>query len=517
MKKKILFLLPLLAISLTSCSLSDFIHAFNSSENTSEYVGPELSSLENELKPTSLKYSIEDITKHNAHNTPSINSTGDVNVLIVPTWLKDSATQVSVAEKDKIRNDIEKAYFGTSEDTGWESVSSYYKKASLGRLNLTGKVTDWYNAASNGRTMSEAGVDVLVKKAATWYKENNNDIKDFDKNGDGYIDCICLIYAFPNSYNDNDALWAYTYWLQESSLRNTSNPGPNTYFWASYDFMYSSGGGDNSHCEIDAHTYIHEMGHVLGLDDYYDYGATTTYTNSPAGGFSMQDCNVGDHDPLSKMMLGWTNTYVPTDTCTINIHNFEESGDVIVLSPNFTGSPFDEYLIIELYTPTGLNKFDTDNRWGGIRSGYPKGINKVGIRMWHADARLMYITSSDQNFSESKVSNTITNGKYYAFATSNTTYKSSTAGYCSEIESFRNYNQLQLLRNSTTASYAKGTGHTCGNISESDMWYKGNTFTMAKYKSQFFNSGKFNNGKSMNFSIKFEEVNEDYATIKITK
>lgn len=515
MKRKFLFLLPILAMSLTSCNFSDFFS--HSSIETSSYDGPTLSSLENELEPTKLKYSIEDITKHNAFNTPSINSHGDINVLVVPTWLKDSATQVSTTDKDKIKKDIETAYFGTSEDTGWESVSTYYKKASYGRVNMTGKVTDWFTPDTNARTISESGVDILVKKAANWYKENNNDIKQYDKNGDGYIDCLCLIYAFPNSYNNNDALWAYTYWLQESSLRNTSNPGPNTYFWASYDFMYSSGGGDNSHCEIDTHTYIHEMGHVFGLDDYYDYAASSSYTNSPAGGFSMQDCNVGDHDPLSKMMLGWTNVYAPTESCTINIHNFEESGDVIVLSSDFTGSPFDEYLIIELYTPNGLNEFDTKYRWGGNYSGYPKGINKFGIRIWHADARLLYITNNDQNFTESKVSNSIQNGRYYCFANSNTTYKSSTAGYCSEVAAFRNYNLLQLLRNSTTASYAKNTGHTTKNIVDTDMWYQGSTFTMSKYAKQFYKNGIFNNGSSMDFSIKFEIVNEDYATIKITK
>lgn len=516
MKKSYLFLLPILAMSLVSCNLSDFFNHFSTSQDGTEYYGSDLSSLKNDVKVSKLKYSIEDITKHNAHNTPSINSTGDVNVLVIPTWLGDSSSHVSHSEQSKIKSDIEKAYFGTPEDTGWESVSSYYNKASLGRLNITGKVTDWYSTSTRGLTISESGVDVMVKKAATWYKENNDDIKDFDKNGDGYIDCVCLIYAFPNSYDDNDSLWAYTYWLQESSLRNVNSPGPNTYFWASYDFMYSSGGGDNSNCIIDSHTYIHEMGHVLGLKDYYDYAVSKTYNNSPAGGFSMQDCNVGGHDPLSKMMLGWTNTFVPTSSCTINIHNFESSGDVIVLSPNFVGSPFDEYLIIELYTPTGLNAFDTKYRWGGSRSGYPKGINKPGIRIWHADARLMYITQNDQTFTKSKVSNMIQNGRYYDFATSNTTYKTYTKGYCSEIEELRNFNQLQLLRNSATASYAKGEKHTCNTIVESDMWYQYDSFIMSNYKDQFYNNGKFNNGSELNVHISFDKVTSDYASIKIT-
>lgn len=521
--KKIKFLiLPLLALSLTACSLDNIYDLiFNGGDSSSVYVDsdysqPELTSLENTESKKDVTYTMAELNKHSAYNTPVLPSTGNPNILVIPTWFKDSGNHIQSNNKARIKSDIEKAYFGSDKDNGWKSVQSYYLQASYGKLKISGKVTDWWECGVNGSTISDTGVDLLVEKAAKWYKTNNSDIEDYDYDHDGYIDCICLIYAYPNSYDDNDTLWAYCYWLQDSSLRNAANPGPNTYFWASYDFMYSSGGGDNRYCSVDSHTYIHEMGHVLGLDDYYDYACTKTYNNAPAGGFSMQDYNVGDHDPFSKMVLGWVNPYVPTSSCTINIHDFESSGDIIVLTPNWVGSSFDEYIIIELYTPKGLNTFDCTHKYGGDRSGYPKGPSAAGIRIWHVDARLMYVTNGEEDFSSTKISNTISNGKFYAIANSNTTYTSSTKDYASEITSFRNFNLLQLLRNNQTASYAKGSGHTTGIFTQSDMWFENSSFSISSYKNQFYNSNKLNNGNSLSINAKFSNISNSTATITIT-
>ena len=59
------------------------------------------------------------------------------------------------------------------------------------------------------------------------------------------------------------------------------------------------GAPDYGYGKVDAHTYIHEMGHMLGLPDYYDY----SFKSSPTGMYDMQDNNVGDHNPFSKMHL----------------------------------------------------------------------------------------------------------------------------------------------------------------------------------------------------------------------
>ena len=51
--------------------------------------------------------------------------------------------------REEARENIKNAFFGddvksSSENkTGWESVSSYYKKSSYGKLVISGEVTDW--------------------------------------------------------------------------------------------------------------------------------------------------------------------------------------------------------------------------------------------------------------------------------------------------------------------------------------------------------------------------------------
>ena len=97
---------------------------------------------------------------------------------------------------------------------------------------------------------------------------------------------------------------------------------------------------DSANAPIDAHTYIHEAGHVLGLEDYYNYDRTSNY--GAAGGFNMQDYNVGEHDPYSRVALGWIDPIVPSGNTTLTI----TPGEAIILSPNnlSAASPFDEYL-----------------------------------------------------------------------------------------------------------------------------------------------------------------------------
>ena len=72
----------------------------------------------------------------------------------------------------------------------------------------------------------------------------------------------------------------------------------------------------------------------------------------------MQDYNVGGHDPFSSYALGWGKAYIPAESMTINLKPFATSGEMILLTPNFNkyNSPFDEYILLEYYTPTGLNQ-----------------------------------------------------------------------------------------------------------------------------------------------------------------
>ena len=454
--------------------------------------------------------------------------------MVIPIWFTDSGNYIASSNKENVRSDIQTAYFGTNEATGWRSVKTFYEEESHGALTFTGTVSEWYSCGkSSSQYYTDANATVsLVKTASDWYFNNHSSTdkrKNYDKDGDGYIDSVMLIYAAPDyaaAGTDNNNLWAYCYWVGNTSVKNARNPGANVFFWASYDFRYNSskaqertgktnyGGGDTSHCNLDTHTYIHEMGHVFGLEDYYDYSGQY----NPAGGFSMQDNNVGGHDPYSSYALGWGKAYIPTETTTIDLKPFAETGEMILLdpTPNTKNSPFDEYLLLEYYTPTGLNKFDSDNQYHeGYQ--YPKGPKDSGIRVWHVDARLAQYSGSYYGGSFSLTTQPPSEDNRVKMAMSNTYYKSGVStGYLSPLGSedskYYNFNILQLIRKNRYTTY-KPTN----DFSSNDLYRAGGTFDVDRVKGQFVNSGKFNDNTDIGFTFTINALDQNRASITVTK
>ena len=548
-KKLIALLSPLFALFLTGCAFEfPFIpgnptvgsvdSTSESSESTSESTSQGSSSgsksnssssssssgssQSGDLEKTQMRYKYSDVAKNNYYTIDSFVTSGSPKVLLIPIWFTDSTNYIATTSRENVRSDIQKAYFGTKEDTGWHSVASYYEEESKGELHIQGTVSEWYEIGQSSSVYApeESGGDAtvsLVTTASDWYFANHpSESKfDYDYDDDGYLDAVVLIYAAPDYGslgNDSKAnLWAYCFWVQQKNI--SSNPIPNTFFWASYDFIYASGtqaknrtgksnygAGDTSHCTLDAHTFIHEFGHVMGLDDYYDYSETPSY---PAGCFSMQDYNVGGHDAFSVMALGWANPYIPTSSCEITIGAFQKTHDLILLTPswNSVDSPFDEYLLLELYTPTGLNKFDTDYNYRNATN--YAGPTSTGIRLWHVDSRLY------------QVKNDYLDKQVYNPTVGNVLQICSNTPERAESDSFQNYKLLHLIRNDKNEN-AKGKDK----ITNSDLFGNGSSFSVSTYKNQFVNSTKLNNNKTLgwSFSVSISGTGHDAtATITLTK
>ena len=532
-KTALLFILSGLTICLSSCSfLTNFLDQLEEELNNSEG-GNSNSNTNFDVEKTDvsgktiINHTYKDYSNQSIYPIDSCPSLGNPKILIIPVWFKDSSKYISDLKKSIVRKDITTAYFGTNEETGWRSVKTYYEELSSGKLTLTGTVSQWYEPNYNIADVARDGeiTQELVISATDWYFNNHPSEKrsDYDSDNNYFFDCVMLIYAAPDYQalrkDDYDNLWAYCYWLQNEK---TSKVTPNVFFWASYDFMYSQGAdaynrtdhpygnGDTTHCNIDAHTYIHEMGHVFGLDDYYDYSSADY---SPAGMFSMQDSNVGAHDPYSVMALGWADPYVVTGNSEVTIGVFQKTKDLVVISPkwNGIGSPFDEYIILELFSNTGLNEFDCTYAYGNNSD--LKGPESFGIRMWHVDSRLTYVnqTKYDPNLaadvyvfnarnmtSDTQIAKkrTDTYGVTHAFTN---TYNNENYGSVLGRD-YYDYNLLQLIRNSAFESY-----HTKDNFSTDDLFYTGQ-YDLTYYANQFVKgkNKKFNNGESLDWSIKIK-------------
>jgi len=459
------------------------------------------------------RFTYRDFYQHASQNLSVSPNKGETNLLVIPVWFNDSSNYILEASKENVRNDIQKSYFGTSSDVGWESVSSFYKKDSFNKISIVGTVSGWYEC---GKSSSYYYVDTnnsktvnLVKDAVNWYELNNPevDIKQYDKDSDGYLDGVMLIYAAPDCQalkNNNENMWAYCYWTESSP--DVENPQANVFFWASYDFMYdattaSARTGKSSYASgyckngiiLDTHTYIHEMGHVFGLDDYYDY-ADDPYL--PAGGFSMQDYNVGAHDPFSRLALGWVDAYIPTESSTFVLKPIETSGQVVVLANSYDGSPFSEYIILELYSSDGLNYQDSHYSYGK----YPTGPLVRGVRIWHVDARLIDISDVKDMF----ITSEIKDGRKYYVANNNT----SSGKRCKTALAEGAYNLNQLIKNDTKLEY-----NNKQLLTADMMFFAGDIFSLTTYQSQFHEKNRLNNKEEFRWTVRFNSASEQGMSI----
>ncbi len=306
-------------------------------------------------------------------------STGNVNVLVFPLSFKNQEVPTNY------KSTIEKGFNGTSEETGWESLKTYYQKASYGKLNIQATVMDAYNTNDNyNRSQNyDSALDIDYLHEALAYYDSQIDYSDYDANNDGYIDCIYLVYLAPyNSTNDDSLWWAFT--SKDEEPTKYDNKTTDFYMFFSYEFfneafIYGETTKQDKYININSQTVIHETGHALGLDDYYDYDAS----NGPIGGIGggdMMDYNVGDHNAYSKTILGWvTPTIVQNKNYTATLNSFGASGDAIIVAKEWNNSYFGEYYIIDFYTCDGLNAAAKGT----------SGLFAVnGIRIYHIDSTL---------------------------------------------------------------------------------------------------------------------------------
>ena len=205
------------------------------------------------------------------------------------------------------------------------------------------------------------------------------------------------------------------------------------------------------------------------------------------------------------MALGWAEPFVPTSTCTLEIKPFQDSHDIVLLSPRFNSSPFDEYLLVEYFTPTGLNKLDSNYNYDGK---YPLGPASYGIRLWHVDARLVVIekdmiTGFTTNPNQGE-------GKYVYPAMSNT-YDDEDYGSILGKD-YYDYNILQCIRKDRTETYRPEYV-----IDSTDLFYDSDTFTMTRYSKQFVNDTSLNSGLSLGWSFTVNKISESKASITFTK
>ena len=453
---------------------------------------------------------------------PHFKSVGENNLLVVPLKIKGYEEYATSENLKKINDSF---FLEDSLNTlGYYSLSEYYKISSYNKLNIKGEVTPWIDLDLTTKEISsssisnytlDCGTYFPTEKAINYIKENLNiDLTKYDNDKDGFIDGVYFIYGCPTFLDDSSlsssTFWNFTYYnVLNKDKASISSPVLMTYSWSSFDML--SKGSDKT--KLDTHTYIHEFGHQLGLNDYYDTsnsGGLNPYT-SPMGGLDMMDNNVGDHSAFSKFALGWINPFVVSGdigSVEVKIGSLIESGECIILpTSNYNNTPFDEYLMIEYIKNDSINKVDSTN-------GYPSTLytdgriirfySKNGIRITHIDAR-----SVDSNLDYTDNINDMVMTKF-----SNTA--STKQGYYCPLN-----NNSYVLTSLISANSSRNTLGTFFVANNTDLYNASSTidFTSNSNSSRAsslpYNSNRFNDGNVFNYSIKIDSISESKASIKI--
>ncbi len=254
-------------------------------------------------------------------------------------------------------------------------------------------------------------------------------------------------------------------------------------------------------CDYDGHTPIHEFGHMLGLRDYYP--SDNTYL--ALGGQNMMDFNILDHDPYSKMLLEWADPLyyqIPKGKeITLDLKAFQGSNEFILLNNSWNHSLMDEYLLIEYYTPTLINAFDSKQAY----ISRPLGLTKPGIKIYHVDSRIAKL--QEVNGSREFVSYTDTIAEddyYYVIGASNNVKDSYT-----DAKRQGRYKQITLIENKEVNNLQ--VGHSADDES---LFYEGDIFDSVT-ASYFPNPNAFNNKEVLNLEIIINSLSDESANITI--
>ena len=527
MNKRIPFVI-LLATLLSGCSASlslkfvPFSDYQTPLETVRDYDDGNLYS-KKEVTSVSSKFGpIKDVVDANKHHKNGkvknlFSSTGDRKLLVVPIYFTDSDTSTL----DKKTVFIENAFFGETKRTEYDSVAGYYNKSSYGQLKITGEVAPWYNIGISSSDWtkisgnpSEAS-SIIAEKAVDWIKENNliNDLSVYDTNQDDNIDGIYVIYDHPFGDGDSDSsksiFWAYVHFTQkgENGFNNVA-PYVNGYAWTSVNAITDA--GEKNDNKSYTNYLIHETGHLLGLNDYYNTtGAKSFY--QPTGLFDMMDYNIGDHSALSKYLLNWSSPLVVKNNTsfTYKLKAFSTTGEfILVPSSTYQDSPFGEYLLIEYFIPTGLNKcneqfeYVSNDRDVSIYR-YPQ---HYGLKIYHVNAALGYykigggnskcLARLDDPDYESKIGSENVGIDYvYTNSINNEDAKDGLPVF---------YHLLESSGQNTFIDGKPANNDTLFSVGD-DFGIK----TFVDYK--------FSNGENVNFKLKVKALSSEYATLEITK
>ncbi len=271
--------------------------------------------------------------------------------------------------------------FGAADESDpcypFESMSAFYARSSKGALHLDGTVIR-YTTKENQAVYDNDKVKI-VEECYEAFKDSV-DFSQYDGDGDGKIDATLI--TVPTAAGD-DAWWPCAggfgdpyYEVDGKTLGHLITGNAEVISERDYKNFNSS--------------YLHEMGHCMGLPDYYLYSSDDYEAFHGDAGQELMDVDAySDFGCFSKLMLGWykqnqVSVYDASQgSQTFSLYNAQTDDGNCVIIPYGTldGQYFSEYFIIEYITDDGNNSaINRDMSWWQKVS--------EGVRVFHVKADL---------------------------------------------------------------------------------------------------------------------------------
>ena len=319
-----------------------------------------------------------------AELNPAMPSVGNIRILVFAVSFPDYGFSDSVSDPADTLNSLLFEKKGPMAPCyPYESITAYYDRASYGRLHLTGDVFN-YQAACPVKEYVGNQVKLFDELMAAF--DDQIDYRDYDGNKDGVLDGIVVI--LPEKLRDRDDNGDFQKdWWPLSML---------------YDGSFAADGVHIKRYCIGAYPFypaadftaiwIHEIGHEMGLPDYYRYDVDendpnqTIYGLNGDAGWEMMDEHRGDYSSFSKLMYGWmTNDEVKIyhgGTQTFQLYSAQCRPSCILIPREPVNDFCSEFFLLEYLMP--------ESNYTSARARIKRKdlFSSSGIRILHCDSHI---------------------------------------------------------------------------------------------------------------------------------
>lgn len=317
-----------------------------------------------------------------ANANSSAQSLGTAESLNFFVEFNDAEFAADRLSEDELREE----FFGKGKTTyPFESISEYLTRSSYGNFTVSGDVVYCrLNASISDYSTKPADRERLVMDIMKSL-DDRIDYSQFDADKDGDIDILTVTLPLDKANDDIKSFWYgathtwyYNPYFMADGVRIGKFIGNDVMpYWKSMYYFKQ--------------TYLHELGHCMGLSDYYKYASSDYEGLKGNAGYCRMDDSIGDYCTFSKLMLGWLREN------EVQIYDREQGGlqsftlsdagtsgsCLIIPAKKWDGTFTSEYFLVEYVSDAG-NNMDVKNFFGNMWSRR----NNTGFRIMHIDAEL---------------------------------------------------------------------------------------------------------------------------------